>query len=485
MTDPVEVEVTASADPSAAAPTGQQPASISDKVFLVLETPKTEVYLNERLDIKIRLFVTGLSVRDIQYPEFETIGFTIGSYDQPRQYQQIVNGVPYDVVEFNNRIYPTRTGDLRLGPATTRGNILVRGAGRPRGFGGPAGMFDDDFFNSFFDQYEKQPISLKSEAVSINVLDFPSEGKPRDFSGAVGHFDFNVSVSPTEVKEGDPITLRMTVTGENLAALQMPSFPAGGLFKLYDPQITQKDNTKQIEQVIIPQSDSVAEIPAMSFSYFDSPSKQYRTITRGPFPIQVTKPDKSEEFKVVGGQGEIRMAEPETLGQDIVFIKKSPGRLTLAGKTMTGNAVFYLIILAAAVLWLVGLIYYKHSARIRTDSVYARRLQAPRQAREGLAQARKLIAARRKELFYDTVFKTIQQYLGNKFHLPSGAVAFETVREHLQQCHVDPKVVEDVKLTYDECDMIRYASADVSPEKMNVTYQRLAHIIDHLERFVK
>ncbi|HQP10658.1 MAG TPA: BatD family protein, partial [Candidatus Omnitrophota bacterium] len=486
-TEPFSVAIVGLADRSAAPLPGQS-TSLKDKIFLVLEVPKREIYLNERFNVKISLFVSGLSVQDVQYPQFDGVGFSDGEYGQPRQYQQIVNGISYQVVEFMTDIYPTRTGALQLGPVKTTCNILVGRANRAMPFGSRGSIFDDDFFNSFFDRQEKQPITLESEAVAINVLDFPKEGKPENFSGAVGKFDFNVSVGPQEVKEGDPITLRMTVIGEkkqNLTAVQMPSLAPGTGFKVYDPQILEKDNIKKTEQVIIPQSDTVKEVPAITFSYFDPQLKKYQTITQGPFPIKVAKPEKSDEFKVIGLEGAVRPPEPETLGQDIIFIKRAPGRLKPLGQALTKSFVFFCIIFLAAVLWVAAFIHYKRTARIRTDSVYARRLQAPRQARQGLALAQKLMASGKKEMFYDVVFKTIQQYLGNKFHLPSGAVTFEAVRGHLQKNNIEQRIVDDIALTYSECDMIRYASADISPENMDVTYQRLAHVIDHLERFVK
>ena len=453
---------------------------LEDKIFLVLEPSKREVYLNQRVDVKVRLFVTGLSANDVQYPKFDNVGFSVGEYQQPKQYQQVVNGIRYGIVEFNTEVYPTRTGELNLGPARTSCNLLVERTG------GRNNMFDDDFFNSFFGRQERRPITLASEAMTINVLPFPEEGKPEDFSGAVGQFDFNVSVSPSGVKEGDPITFRTTVLGKgNLTAIQMPSLSSGEDFKLYDPQVFEKGDIKKTEQVIIPRSEEIKEVPQIRFSYFDPELRKYQTIKKGPFPITVTKLEKGDEFKVIGLEGEIRMVEPETLGEDIIFIKRKPGRLQGTGEAMYKRGSFYGVICVCAALWLAGFVYYKRTDRIRTDSVYARRLQAPRQAKQGLAQARKLIAARKGEEFYDVVFKTIQQYLGNKLHLSSGAVTFETVHSYLSENNVEQKVIDDIKLTYEECDMIRYALADISEENMNASYQRLAQAIDHLERFLK
>ena len=482
--DPIPIEVVGLQNGPAQA--SGEPAGLKDRIFLVFRVPKEEIYLNECLDVQFFIFVSSLSVRDIQYPELDGVGFSVGEYEKPKQYQQVMNGVRYSVVEFNRKLYPTRPGELCLGPARARCNVLVKGSKGPARFGGRNSVFDDDFFNSFFDRHEKRPMTLVSDEVTVNVLQLPQEGKPEGFSGAVGRFDFNVSVGPTEVKEGDPITLRMTILGEgNLTAIQIPSLPPEADFKLYDPQVFEKDNIKKAEQVIIPRSEQITEVPQIRFSYFDPRLKEYRTNKKGPFPITVKKMEKGEEFKVVGLEGEIRIVEPETLGEDIVFIKIRPGRFQAAGEAIYKNGLFYAVVLIFAALWLGGLIYYRRTYRIKTDIVYARRLQAPRQAKQGLAQAKKLIASQKREEFYDTVFKTIQQYLGNKLHLSSGAVTFETVQAHLGAGNIEQKVIDEIKLTYDECDMIRYAAADVDQEKMNGSYQRLAQVIDHLERFLK
>ncbi|MCK5179410.1 MAG: protein BatD, partial [Candidatus Omnitrophica bacterium] len=249
--EPIPIEVVGSSE--GLTPVSQAQVRLEDKIFLVLEAPKREVYLNERLAIKVLLFVSGFSVNDVQYPEFDHVGFSIGEYEKPKQYQQIVSGIRYNVVEFSTEIYPTRTGELSFGPARTGCNILVErsnGSARSRGRNS---IFDDDFFNSFFSRHEKRPIKLESEGAMINVLPFPEQGKPEDFSGVVGQFDFNVSVSPTKIKEGDPITFRMTVLGKgNLTAIQMPSLSPEANFKLYDPQVFEKGNIKKTEQVIIP-----------------------------------------------------------------------------------------------------------------------------------------------------------------------------------------------------------------------------------------
>ena len=76
-----------------------------------------------------------------------------------------------------------------------------------------------------------------------------------------------------------------------------------------------------LNPVVIPLSEKVKSIPEVSFSFFDPEAGQYRTLTRGPFPITVKKSPR-EPLKVVESvPGSTRSFREEHLGKDIVFIK--------------------------------------------------------------------------------------------------------------------------------------------------------------------
>jgi len=64
---------------------GDASVSLGDKIFLALKTPKNEVYLNEKIPIKILLFVTGLSVEYNVVPQMDSVGFDIEDFGKPRQ----------------------------------------------------------------------------------------------------------------------------------------------------------------------------------------------------------------------------------------------------------------------------------------------------------------------------------------------------------------------------------------------------------------
>ncbi|MBI5023960.1 MAG: protein BatD [Candidatus Omnitrophica bacterium] len=488
--DPVEIEVTDTPANPGVAPVPSSPSSaetdtsLTDKVFLVLRLSKDKVYVNERLPIKILLFVAGLSVADVHFPEFKQAGVDMDKFDQPQQYDQMVNGIRYHTVEFNTNIYPTRIGELTIGPVTLDCNLAARSASARTPFG--AGMFDDDFFNTFFDRYEKRPLALRSKTSGLTVLPLPEENKPADFAGAVGQFNLDASVGPAEVNVGDPVTVRMQIGGEgNLKMVQPPAFTGADNFKVYDPQIKEEMGVKKLEQVLIPESEHVTGIPAVQFSYFDPTLQRYQTLTKGPFPITVRRPKSDAGLKVVGSAaaGGAPASEPPVLGHDIVFIKESPGTFYVIGERFYRTLPFYLAVALFLGAWTVLWIAYRRTRKMTTDVAYARRLLAPKEARRDLREAKRLEGSQDTGKFYDALFRTLQKYLGNKLHLSAGAVTFETIRSRLSG-RVDEKWLEEIRQAFDECDAIRYAPARPSAGSCAESYARVQRIIDALERSI-
>ncbi len=463
----------------------EQPTSLQDKIFLVINTPKKEAFLNEKIPLSIKLYVAGLKVRYSPQIELSHDGVAMDEFSKPKESQQVMGGVPYTVVEFNTNIYPTRTGDLTLGPAKMDVQVYVKSAQKhfpdTDNFGG---IFDDEFFQGFLDHIEMRPLSLQSADLSIKVLSLPEEGQPRDFFGAVGKFDFQVSVSPQEVKVGDPLTLKMNVTGEgNLKTITMPSLKEQNGLKLYEPQIKEENGTKILEQVVIPTSDQITEIPALRFSYFDTATKSYQTIEHGPFPLKVKKLEPGEQLKVVGlEQKESASAQQEQLGRDIIFIKDYPGQFQSVGFHVYESFAFYLFIILSIMTLSALLFVYSWQNRLKSDIAYARKLQAPKKAKNGLAHAKHLLAKGDAKAFYDATFKTLQDYLGDKLHLPSGAITFPAVEDIFNSKSIDANIMGSLKAIFDECDMVRFASANFDAIRMRTTYQNLEKIIDYIER---
>ncbi len=487
-TKPVTIEVVQGAAqlPGAGQRQREEDSSsgLEDRIFLILRVDKTKAYVNEIIPVTVKLYINRLAVRDIEYPEIEHEGFLMDDFEKAKQYREVLNGVPHDVIEFKTNIFGTRPGVLQLGPARLECSIITKKrARRSHSWFFDDDFFDSDIFDSFFDRYERYPVNLRSIDVPITIMTLPTTDVPEAFKGALGNFKFFLEASPREVTVGDPITLKMTIVGDgNFKTVNPPVLHSKEGFKVYEPEVSQGTGGKIFEQVIIPTETSVKEIPKISFSFFDTRSGRYKTITKGPIPITVRPVPAGEELKVYefseGERG--AAARKEILGRDIIYIKESAGRLYRRKDFLFRNplyALFHFVVLLA-----VGAVFIlqKRRERLATDIRYARRLRAPRGARRNLMATRRLLEGE-PHAFFDAVYKTLREYLGDKFHLPSAGITSDVVEE-LRSRNVDDGILAKIQQCFAQCDTARYAPASITREQMQSTFTLLQELIDSLER---
>ncbi len=480
--------VTAQAQPDERQPQAQQELQakdLSDRIFVVLEAGKRKIYLNETVPLKIKLYINSLGIKDIQYPLISHEGIALDETEQPRQYREAINGIDYDVIEFRTHVFGLRPGEFKLGPASIACQLIVKkeGGGRP-----PPGL--DDLFNShifedFFGGYQTYPLNPQSVEIPVTVLPLPQQDKPQDFNGAVGNFDMEAGVSPGEVKVGDPVTLKVVIKGEgNFNTVTMPKISADNNFKVYQPQVKQEAGGKVFEQIIMSTSTAVKEIPAISFSFFDVKAGVYRTLTKGPFALKVLKPEKEEESKIIEavGPGASGPAIQEKLGRDIVYIKDSIGKINRKGEFLYENIYFLLFQIFPLLLFLLFFGLHTRTQKLKTDVRYARLLKAPGKAREGIRKARGYLTQGKTKEFYDTVFQTLQEYLGDKFHLPSRSITISVIDDTLKEKSLPENVLTALREIFSDCDMARFSVSERNLQDMEGTLKGLEETIDYFQR---
>ncbi|RJP27401.1 MAG: protein BatD [Candidatus Omnitrophota bacterium] len=470
------------------APTKIDAEELKDRIFLILSIGKRKAYLSEFVPLTVKLYVNRLGVRDIQFPEIETNDFSIEKFGQPKQYREEFGGVLYDVIEFTTNMFGIKPGDFTLGPVKLKCNLVVRRqaqAHRRTPFDDDFfnGMFNDDIFNDFFGRYEAYPLELKSTEIPITVLSLPQEGKPEGFDGALGNFQLNVEAMPLEVKAGDPIALKMTIKGEgNFDSVKAPRLQSKDGFKVYDPQVKQNENEKIFEQVIIPDSENITHIPQINFSFFNTKTGQYEVLTHEPIPITVLKADEAQTKLIELPQAQVKIAQKEELGRDIIYLKSSPGQFRKIGRYLYQNLGFWLFQILSLIIFLGILIFNLRQQRLITDQRYARRLQAPANAKKGIKEIDRLLREGKTEAFFDTLFKTVREYLADRFHLPAGGITAITIEELAKEKGIAQETLDKIKKIFADCDMARYAPSQFGQKQLEDIFQDLKEIIDYLEK---
>lgn len=141
----------------------------------------------------------------------------------------------------------------------------------------------------FFVQRRQRPVGIPAEPLTLPLQPVPAAGRPAGFSGAVGSFTFRAAAAPLDVAIGDLVTVNMQIQGDELPpAFIPPAVPETAGLKTYEVKPVPEESTDTVRvyrQTVVPTETVAQSVPAVSFTYFDARSGNYRTLTAGPFPL--------------------------------------------------------------------------------------------------------------------------------------------------------------------------------------------------------
>ena len=426
--------------------------STKQELFAEITSPTKEVYLHQTFDVVLSIYSRNVDLGgDFRLSNMPDSRISFQQFHQETAEPEVRNKQLYTVKRFQSEARALASGTFTIAP--TVGVAVQTEKRRKR----------RSAFDFFLGGPQVEYVQVTPNALDITVKPLPQEGRPDSFSGAVGKFDFDVSAQPLEVSAGDPINVTMRIQGRgNIDTVSSPSTDLGDAFRVYDAQLVDKQlndrrdrGAKVFEQVIIPRSDEVTEIPPFAFSYFDPEADSYRTIEQGPFPIQVAASAAASD--VLQLQREREAAELQVLEEDIVYLKPAPDDWYKVERKAwyTGPA-----FLAAQLVPLLGCLIAWFGAKRRDDLsqdvARARRLQAPKAARAALAQARAALDQDDTGAFHEAVWEALSSYFGNRFNLSPGMISRQLVLAQLDGSSLpdaDRKALGDL---FEQCEMARF-----------------------------
>lgn len=440
--------------------------------FLKLVVPKTEVFVGEsfvvQLQLHIRQGVQGIAGFEMaNFPPDASSGWLAGKSVQGRQTQTQVGNSLYTVVPLSIPIRALRPGTMALGPITATAALEVASPNRrPDPFRdrfGIRGLFGDDT--------ETRTVSLTAEGAVITSLPLPGENVPPHFNGAVGSFQLSFAAGPTNVAAGDPITVKAQVSGRgSLEALTLPEQPAWRGFKIYPP--TSKVETsdplgltgaKTFEQVVVPENAGLKELPALVFSYFDPEQRQYRTVQGAAIPL-VVRPGGATPTPTIAAAGGRSDAENAPPTRDIVHIKQRLGAVGQIGPPLVFRPWFAAAQVLPVGVFLAALLWRRRADRLANNPRLRRRQEADATVRRGLADLQRLAATNDSDAFFATLFRLLQERLGERLDLPASAITEAVIEERLRPAGVPEAVLTPLQELFSACNSARYAPAQSSQE---------------------
>jgi hypothetical protein len=389
----------------------------------------------------------------------------------PKQRVQIGNRI-YTDIPLSLALTTVKTGPVSVGPFTASAVVVLP----------PANQVRDSFPFGMFGGGEQKQVSFATDTLNVESLPLPAEGAPANFNGAVGDYTMNVTAGPTTVAVGDPITVRVQISGHGaLDALTLPDQPAWRDFKTYPPtsKVATSDQlglqgTKTFEQIVTPQNTDVHELPAFSFSFFDPGAKTYRTLTQPPVQLAVHSGGTTPAPVIAATKSASLQAPPP---QDILPIKEQFGALAQTGPPLLTRPEFLAMQSLPVFAWLAAFVWRKRTDTLANNPRLRRQRRVAGLVQGGLNDLRRLAAENNSAEFFATLFRLLQEQLGERLDCPSSSITEAVIDERLVLLGAPETVLAGLRELFQLCNQARYAPMRTSGE--------LAAVIPQFENAVR
>jgi len=449
---------------------------ISEIMFSRISSDRTAPYVHEPFNLKLKVYVRDGVQTDGSFslrggmPESGMEGEL--DWEVTGHNRETVKGAIFNVYTLQATARTLTAGTFNFQPQVQLNVVIPRQNRRSYGF-------DDPFFGDFFGRQETRPVVLDCNPLDVTVQPVPTLGRPASYTGGIGLFDFSAQVGPAKVKAGEPITVRMHISGEgNLSQITPPVLEKNPDLKLYEPRIlsTQNPNEVVFEQVVIPKSDRITELPAISFSYFNTKTSDFRTITKGPFPVAV-EAGPQQAAQVIANVPTTIQPETKILGHDIVYLKPRPKvwKKTNSTPWYLGKPFYGLLALPA--LLLLGLIGKERRRNtLASDVARARRQKAPQSARKNLQRAEQALRKKDEATFYEAMHDTLADYFGHRLNLAPGEVSLPVVAARV------PQLADTLQTLFETIEQRRYGARSESENPKTEMKKLLRQLTDTLKK---
>ena len=458
---------------------------INKRIFVELETDKKEAYIYEQIVESFKLFFQkGLPIDDLDYVAASTKSFLAEKLGEERRYEEVRDGILYNVIELRTALFPLVSGNIEIPPAKFNCNIIIRQQG---------------YRNSIFDEFsgrggQKYPVERSTDSVKLKIKPLPESDKPDNFAGTVGRFTMDVLAKPTEVKVGDPITLSINIRGKgNIQTIGEPVLAPGDEkdFKIYpaetDTTITDRGDgikgEKLFSKVVEPQHENIDMIPAISFSYFDPELEKYMTITHNPIPIVVEHSEVEIPIRFSLEDAEKVKGQVKILTKDILPIMSDLYSFKNQGFAIYNRPLFLAFIFLTPILVVIACVYVqRHRELLQTDVGYARKRRALSRAKKQLSNARQLVQLDNPSEFYSTLAKTVMEHIADKLNLAPASITSDNISGILENRGVSHDVIKELRECLESCDYGRFSASQHSKDQMVSTLDTAEEFIMHLEK---
>ncbi len=427
----------------------------SKDLYFTVTASKKHVFEQEAILLTYKLY-SLVTVEQLAGEMPQLDGFHTQEIELPQQKSftmERVGNYNYGTVVWRQYVvFPQKTGKLSIPAIDYEADVVVQDRN--------IDPFDAFFGGGSIMQRVKKVV--RAPGIDIQVDALPD--KPANFSGAVGKgFTISGKLTPEQIDANDATTLTLTVNGTgNIKLINAPTVEWPKDFEQYDPKTSQSTKLTTngtsgkvtYEYVAVPHHGGKYTIPPVEFCYFDTDSKQYRTLKTEEFSLGVAK--GAEPVST----GSVQQEELKELGNDIHYIKQGAVECTQPGEDIFGSMQQILSYVILLVVFLVAMIIMRRYVKANSDTIHQRGRKAGKAAAKRLRNASKLLKEGKAEPFYDEVMRAMWGYVSDKLNLPVADLNKDNVSEMLQKRGVEESLSERFLSLLGECEFARFAPGD-------------------------
>ncbi len=385
---------------------------------------------------------------------------------------ETINNEDYSVYSVKFKIFPSDSGSLSIPAASVKARVR-RGS-----------QFTTNFFGERVRVPKLEKIFAISEPLDIQVDPLPTKNRPDSFSGAIGDYRIELHSETQRAKVGDPIELIIRISGKG--RLDKLKAPLLSEIPKYRDQFVIVDNLQpgdiqddviSFRQVIRPKNDSITEIPAIPFSFFDIEQRDYLTTTSNSLPLKV-------------------LPAKEVTQSDVVNYNETPSinvrKFTKANRGLQANYTFedalqsqgqhwswILALLFPPIFYLSTLVFAKRRQSLSENQALARSRSAKTLKNKKLKALKNRI--RCEEAFYQTLSAIMSEYISNKLDLGSGELTAIDIENLGKSGRIPENLGETVSHFIQECDRYRFSGQQNSIEEKEKAHTEAAKILKQMD----
>jgi hypothetical protein len=453
----------------------------NESIYIRVFVDRSNLYQGEHLVATIKIF-TKFDISELVNLEYPSLnGFFRQDIETPnaRLSKENVNGQVYYTAIINRFVlFPQKTGEITIDPCTFDGVFQIPVRGRS--------MFDE-FFGP-----QAQPVRKKIKSLPVKIFVKPLPGvAPASYNGAVGNFSFKASLDKDHVKTNDAITLKLVVSGNgNLKVIEPLQIKFPSDFETYDPKVTVNTTvattgvkgSKSFEYLIIPRHSGNFKISPIEFSYFDTQSNQYKTLSSSEVQITVDKgPNDNANSNVVSG---VDKEDVRFIGKDIQFIKINQPEFSKKGSFLLGSLGFWLSYIISFLVFIVIVVLLRKQIKENANLLKVRNKRANKVAIKRLKDAHLFMKDNKKEEFYEYILKALWGYMSDKLSIPVSDLSRQKINEETANRNIDAGSIQKFLEIIDTCEFARYSPSE-GVSQMDAVYADAIQVMSKIEQQMK